>query len=362
MGTPVIAALVAALASLLGTMANAVFTRRAQEQARAASEQLQRYQKDLRNLESRLAERRAEKDARRDYEYEALKRMYHECSPLLFQLAEQAGQVYGRIEGLALTASHGDLDGESSWLNPELDRYYLRSTEYRLLAMMATVKLLQERLTHLDLSLDVHLRVAYAMARFALRCMADDFDIAEKGTRPLPYDPHNEKGDRVGKPEVYWQQGIPRGIMENAVEALIVRGTGGEAHVMTFLQFEAAVRDADAPLHGALRRIRYLFAHFHPGRRPVLWRVLLVYASLARAIRLWCERDVRDAALPDMSALLHIPAADRAKFEWKNPAGCDEVPEASEAAFAAADQYLTHTVEREMNYLFRLLRPIESVA
>jgi hypothetical protein len=362
MDPPVMAALVAAFASLVGTMANAVFTRRAQEEARNASEQLQRYQKDLKNLESRLAERRAEKDARRDYEYEALKRMYHECSPLLFQLAEQAGQVYSRIEGLALTASHGDLDGESSWLNPKSDRYYLRSTEYRLLATMATVKLLQERLTHLDLSLDVQLRVAYAIARYILRSMADDFDIARKGAKPLEYDPHNEKGDPLGRPEVYWQQGIPRGIMENAVESLIVRGPDGEAHVMTFLQFEAALADAKSPLHDAVKRIRYLFAHFHPGRRPVLWRVLLVYASLARAIRLWFERDPSDTTLPDLSTFLHIPASERGPFDWRNSAGKTAETESIEAAFAAADQYLTHTVERELNDLIRLLRPIESRA
>ena len=225
METAVIAALVAAFASLVGTLTNTISTGRLQDQNRRSQQELQRYQKDLRALESRLAEQRAERDARRDYEYEALKRMYHECSPLLFQLVEQAGQVYSRIEGLASTASQGNLDGESSWLNLKNDRYYLRSTEYRMFAMMATVKLLQERLTHMDISLDTQLRIAYAIARQALRSMADDFEIARAGSAPLEYDPHSEMPD-PHRPQVYWQQGIPRGILENAVESLIVRHEG----------------------------------------------------------------------------------------------------------------------------------------
>ena len=38
----------------------------------------------LRRLENDLAIKRAELDARRDYEYEARKRLYQECEPILF--------------------------------------------------------------------------------------------------------------------------------------------------------------------------------------------------------------------------------------------------------------------------------------
>jgi biopolymer transport protein ExbB/TolQ len=41
-------------------------------------------------LASELEEQRAVRDARRDYEYEARKRLYAECEPLLFEAAELA--------------------------------------------------------------------------------------------------------------------------------------------------------------------------------------------------------------------------------------------------------------------------------
>ena len=38
----------------------------------------------------KLEAEQAEQNARRDYEYEARKRLYHECEPLLFQLSTPA--------------------------------------------------------------------------------------------------------------------------------------------------------------------------------------------------------------------------------------------------------------------------------
>jgi hypothetical protein len=44
--------------------------------------------KKLKHLESELANKAAERDARRDYEYEAKKRLYHEIEPYLFLFSE----------------------------------------------------------------------------------------------------------------------------------------------------------------------------------------------------------------------------------------------------------------------------------
>ena len=45
-------------------------------------------QKAIEALRDRYAEDTAERNARRDYRYEALKRLYHECGPIVFQLSE----------------------------------------------------------------------------------------------------------------------------------------------------------------------------------------------------------------------------------------------------------------------------------
>lgn len=61
----------------------------------------------------KLINERLDRDALRDYEYEARKRLYRECGPILFQLAEQAEAMYYRIIGLAGTARQGNHDSFS---------------------------------------------------------------------------------------------------------------------------------------------------------------------------------------------------------------------------------------------------------
>src|SRR6185369_4404651 len=51
-------------------------------------------QSDIELLRSRLGEQGKDRDARRDYQYEAHKRLYAECEPLLFQLADFAEHGY----------------------------------------------------------------------------------------------------------------------------------------------------------------------------------------------------------------------------------------------------------------------------
>ena len=57
-----------------------------------------RTQRRVVELTHRFEEQRAERDARRDYEYDAKKRLYAECEPVLFEAMELAGgaQAEGR--------------------------------------------------------------------------------------------------------------------------------------------------------------------------------------------------------------------------------------------------------------------------
>src|SRR5437588_3203958 len=101
---------------------------------------------DLESLKADLAEKQAEKSARRDYEYEARKRLYQQYEPLLFQLVELSESALRRISGLAKSASKGNLRPDhTGWLAPN-DYYYdhyMASTIYRLLAPFAILKLIQ---------------------------------------------------------------------------------------------------------------------------------------------------------------------------------------------------------------------------
>ena len=104
----------------------------------------------LEKLKSKLEIEKAEQDARRDYEYEAKKRLYQECEPILFQFAELSESALRRIYALARNAKDGNLGPDKYWLST--DHYFIRSTTYRLISPMAAFKLLQHRLTNIDLN------------------------------------------------------------------------------------------------------------------------------------------------------------------------------------------------------------------
>jgi hypothetical protein len=183
-------------------------------------------QRDVETLRANLAEQKAERDALRDYQYEARKRLYHDCGPLFFQLSELASAALGRIYGLARTAAQGNLEwGQSFWLE---DEYYRWSTLHRLLAPLAAVRLLQRRLTHIDLSLDPVIYRQYVLARQTLSVLTDDFRLA--GITPsLQYNPLSPSAEQHSEssPEIYWRQGAPVGVVETAVDSLIMQDSNG---------------------------------------------------------------------------------------------------------------------------------------
>src|SRR3954453_17928998 len=83
-------------------------------------------QHDLERLRADLDEKRRERDALRDYEYEARKRLYHECGPVLLQLMELSESGLRRVAGLARTAAQGNLGpDDTSWLADRLSYYHL---------------------------------------------------------------------------------------------------------------------------------------------------------------------------------------------------------------------------------------------
>lgn len=78
-----IPALIAAASALAVALVSWFASRSNQAKLLEHQAELQCYQGELKRLQAELDEKRAERDARRDYEYEARKRLYHECSPLL---------------------------------------------------------------------------------------------------------------------------------------------------------------------------------------------------------------------------------------------------------------------------------------
>ena len=265
----VLGALIAALGALMVSVVGFIATRA--------------NQKTLATLEADLATQAAERNARLEYEFEARKRLYNECAPLLFELSEEAERALGRIRGLARTAAGGDLEpGPRSWLRRG---YYRNSTYYRLLAPLAIGKLLRHKLTRLDLSLDPAIHWQYALCKQLGDTFTDDFRLASSPP-VLRYDPHSDDAETRRKTDtaIYWQQGVPRGILDNAISGLLREDPDGQRHLLTYGEFEAAVANEESEVARHIKRVEYLLQDFHPGTRPVLWRVLLAQACLYRAL------------------------------------------------------------------------------
>ena len=156
------AALIGAAASLIVALMTYYGSRKTQE--------------DIEKLKSALAERKSENDARRDYQYEARKRLYQECEPLLFQLSEVSEYAIFRVQSLARTARKGNLSSSDHWLDGP--GYYMASTIYNLLAPVAVFKLLQRRITFVDLTVEPQIRGQYQLAMAIYVSFTDDFVFA----------------------------------------------------------------------------------------------------------------------------------------------------------------------------------------
>ena len=284
----VIVAIIALVSSVITAIITAIFTKKNELR--------------LKHLENDLAVKRAEQDARRDYEYEARKRLYQECEPILFQFAELSESAIRRIYALARNAKEGNLGPDRYWLST--DHYFIRSTIYRLIAPMAAFKLLQHRLTNIDLKLDQSINIQYILAKILYYTFSSSPDLA-RSDPAIPYDPDQigaeskgleestKKERRVKYPEKFWLQGLKVGTLDILAETLILSEKGNDNNIIrikSFGEFEQQFfKKSDSitshDTNNTFEVFFTIFSYFHPRTRPVLWRVLITQAYLYNAIK-----------------------------------------------------------------------------
>jgi hypothetical protein len=346
----VIAAVVAGLFSLMGIMFTQRKTRQTQETIiRLQSDQattLERLRAEqsavLETFKARLGEEKDERAARRDYEYDARKRLYEQCDPLLFQFADLSENAFGRITNLVKACQDNNLrpDG-SGWLDHE--GYYFLTMLYRLVVPCVIFQLLQRRLTLLDLRLDRRISTQFAFCRILYLTFRHDWEMAN--TEPkLPYNPDHEKAEtlRIEQPSVYWRQGVYAGHLERAVESLIVSDQGQQPRFIRYGEFAAAYADKRSELHRAFAPVADLFRGFHPATRPILWRILVAQAYIYRALQ--SSGDAGTTPVNGREALLTALCDPADWLDW-SPSG--EKPNRQHvAAVEAARHYLTAVADR----------------
>jgi hypothetical protein len=252
----------------------------------------------LEKIKNDLEIKKDEQAARRDYEYEARKRLYQEYEPVLFQFAELSESALKRIYALARNARDGNLGPDRFWLST--DHYFIRSTIYRLIAPMAAFKMLQRRLTSIDLNLDKAINIQYHLAKVLYYTFSSSLDLA-KSEPDIPYDPDfigvdskdltetKRQEIRTKQPEKYWLQGLKVGKLDILIEALILVESGKDVRIKSFGEFELEFfelvnTDKTSPHCERFEVFYTLFSYFHPKSRPVLWRTLITQALLYNAI------------------------------------------------------------------------------
>jgi hypothetical protein len=356
----VTAALITASVSALVTVALGIWLAFFNRRAQSALEKLrsgltEQSQSSIEKLKNELAQQKAERDAWLDYEYEARKRLYQEYEPLLFQLVELSEQALYRIYGFVRVASQGNLEpGPQGYLslNSNYTDYYLLSTMYRLISPLAIYKLIRRRLTLFDLTVDSLINYQYRLAKYLYLSFSDDFDFARREPE-IEYDPlvREWKKERIYNPAKYWRQGIPGGLLDNAVEALIVREPDGLLRLMSFGEFDTAYHQAESEAHKKFELVSDLFLDFHPRNRPVLWRILVTQAHIYMTLR--CIREIKPArtdggdmsgkAIPSTRQWESISDAERrSNYDWRQPGerGTHFDDEVLHQPFAVAQTYL----------------------
>jgi hypothetical protein len=298
-----------------------------------------KYGRELEELKATLAsanaEVSAENKARRDYEYDARKRLYKECEPSLFRLSEASENALHRIFSLARTARMGDLGPHTNWL--ESPGYYMASTIYNLLAPLVVFRLLQNRLTLVDLPLDRRISHQYILAKLLYISFTEDFVLAQRtGDAYEPF-ASGWEGKRLKEPEKYWRQGLTLGRLDVAIERMVKRMPDGIERCMSFGEFESAFYTDLGDKARTFGALVDMFLNFHPEQRPILWRILVVQAHLHAKLMAISVQHGETGFITVVPA--DFGSADLAKLDWRQ-SGQTQDGTAVLAPVMAAKDYL----------------------
>jgi hypothetical protein len=211
----------------------------------------------------------------------------------------------------------------------------MASTIYTLLAPAAVYKLIQRRLTFVDLSVEPRVRSQYNLAKLISWSFTDDFEFA-RYEPDLPYNPNvpNWNQLRVKNPEQYWRQGIPVGRLDIAAEGLLIREGSGPLRLKSFGEFEAEYYGQNSP--SGFDILTDMFVGFHPESRPVLWRMLVSQAHIYEALLEASQKGVAEQAVSVRS----FSQSSRGYFDWRSKIHGATDEEVLWEPFAVATAYL----------------------
>lgn len=328
-----VAAMIAAISSIIGVFLTGLIGYLNQEKL-AKIQALN--QEHLALLQEKIDNRMQIENARREYEFEARKRLYQQCEPILFQLYELSDSALNRLEDLAEQIREGKFRSNSETSSD--DSYSIQSTIFRLLSPLAAFVLLQKKLTLVDLRLDNTLTIQYTLIKRLYFTFAADEKIAKKSPS-LEYDPYGNTSDENRKrhPEKYIVQGIKAGMIDKMTKTFIECDHTGNYRLIDFGEFQQLYSQNENALFSD---IRSLFLNFHPNSSPVLWRILLVQALIYKAFMTTFNTSSMEEERSKMFQMYSQEIKQR--FDWRTQDERSMIQSADvlDKPFIAAESYL----------------------
>jgi hypothetical protein len=137
------------------------------------------------------------------------------------------------------------------------------------------LRLLQQRTTLVDLTMDSSIRLRYRLLRECYLTFTDDFGLAAIEPR-ISYQPNVREWRvlRLSAPALHWRQGFVVGHLDRIVDGLIV-DNGKKPRPMNYGEMESALTTIPS-----FKALVDLLLNFDFASRPVLGRMLMTYASL----------------------------------------------------------------------------------
>lgn len=273
--------------------------------------------------------KQAEQNSRRSYEYDARKRLYTECEPIIFQIIELSDWALKLIEWLAEETSKGTFDHSDPKKNYFIgNKYMMRSTIYRLLSPLAAFRILQSVLTTVDLRLDHKINLQYMLAKKLYLTFTKDDDLA-KLYPELDYKViYGKEGteQRKQQPQKYRKQGFNFGRLDKLTSELMITDSKGIRRVITYDEFErkfesersSSDNKKDDDLYGEFTVPYRIFYDFHPNRLPVLWRILLTQARIYNIIKNISKLNDKEILTLNTQKLIEISKFNLNSLCWNN--------------------------------------------
>lgn len=117
-------------------------------------------------------------------------------------------------------------------------------------------RLIQERLTFVDLTLDAYIADQYRLLKLLYLTFTDSFDFAEINPK-IKYQPDvdNWRTLRKTDEQTYWRQGLYLGSLDNSIEALVMTKPNEPARLKTYGEFEIEYLDTSSDTHKRLQTL-----------------------------------------------------------------------------------------------------------